>query len=206
MTWPDGAVYSGQFIMDKCNGYGTMRFPNGSVFEGQWVRSNPHGDGKLTTVNQEVLQGYWEHYGRSNQMLSAVGKYMFRGELIDLKSGERRQLAGPLALYLTSGLVALPNMADPLLALLPFAEVIIDADANGKPDKFDYTPTINRGSSCGTSYTDGDDVFSLHRFRPAGTGISSETPRRPRNGGSSGPATSPCRLGCASQPCKHQCT
>jgi hypothetical protein len=139
--------------MDKCDGFGQMKFPNGSVWEGQWVRSNPHGQGKLTTINSEVLEGFWEHFGRSDQTMSAVGKYQFRGELIDLKSGERRQLAGPLALYLASGLVSLPNMPDPLQALLPFAEVIADGNGDGKPDKYDYKQAVPVAQAIQTATT-----------------------------------------------------
>jgi hypothetical protein len=136
--------------MDKCDGFGKMTFPNGSVFEGQWIKSNPYGQGQLTTVNQEMLIGFWEHHGRSDQTATAVGKYQFRGELIDLKTGERRQIAGPLALYLTSGLVSLPNMTDPQQAMLPYAEVIIDAmqvtgggsEKGGKEDIYETKESV----------------------------------------------------------------
>lgn len=135
LRWVDGAQYTGQWSNDECQGQGTMRFPNGSVFEGNWVRNNPYGQGQLTTINQELLVGFWEFHGRSDQTAAPVGKYVFRGELVDLKNGERRQYNGPLALYLTSGLVSLPNMADPLQALLPYAEVIADAQAAAPHDE-----------------------------------------------------------------------
>jgi hypothetical protein len=139
LAWPDGASYAGSWNNDKCEGHGTMRFPNGSMYEGNFVRNNPSGQGKLTTINQEVLDGNWEFYGRSGQTSTPVGKYQFRGMLIDLATGEKRMIDGPLALYMLSGLVSLPNMPDPSKAMLPFAEVVgkVDDESNGKMDKYD---------------------------------------------------------------------
>jgi len=125
-----------------------MRFPNGSVFEGNFVNNNPYGQGQLTTINQEMLRGFWEYHGRSDMTNTPVGKYQFSGELIELKTGVVRPIRGPLALYLLSGLVSLPNMPDPMQAMLPFAEVVADAGALAsggqgmKVDKYDTKEAV----------------------------------------------------------------
>lgn len=129
LTWPDGAIYEGQWVNDLCEGAGRLKFPNGSVYEGGFVRNNPHGEGKLTTVNGEVLQGIFEYMG-SAQTSTPAGKYNFRGEILDLKTGNRTQYFGPMALYLLSGLVSLPNMPDPMQSMLPFAIAL--SDGQGK--------------------------------------------------------------------------
>jgi len=128
LTWPDGATYEGGWLNDLCEGKGHMQFPNGSIYEGGFVRNNPCGSGKLTTVNGEVVEGFWEYQGRSDTSSVAVGKYSFHGELLDLKTGQRRSLVGPLALYLQSGLVSLPNMPDPMESIFPYAAILSSGD------------------------------------------------------------------------------
>jgi len=130
LTWPDGASYNGMWLDDHCEGAGTMRFPNGSVFEGNFVKNNPHGEGKLTTANGEVINGFWEFMGRADRSSTPVGKYNFRGEILDLKTGKRTLYNGPLAFYLVSGLVSLPNMPDPAESMLPFAIALADGASN----------------------------------------------------------------------------
>lgn len=131
LTWKDGARYEGSWHDDLCHGQGKMSFPNGSVYEGGFVRNNVYGQGKLTTVNGEVLDGFWEYQGRSDTANMPVGKYKFIGELIDVKTGQRRPYNGPLAFYLLSGLVSLPNMPDPMEALFPYAVVLPDDGGKG---------------------------------------------------------------------------
>jgi hypothetical protein len=135
LTWVDGGVYTGGWENDQCQGFGKMRFPNGSVYEGNFVRNNPYGQGKLTTNNGEVLSGFWEFHGRSDQARTPVGKYQFHGELVDTKTGQRTALHGPLALYLQSGLVSLPNMPDPAQSMFPYALAFVenDKDAMSNP-------------------------------------------------------------------------
>jgi hypothetical protein len=137
LVWIDGAKYEGNWENDQCEGAGRLQFPNGSVYEGRFVKNNPYGEGKLTTVNGEALDGFWEYHGRSQQTSASVGKYQFKGDLIDLKTGQRRRYQGPLALYLQSGLVSLPNMADPMEAMFPYAVVLMD----GEQDKGESVAT-----------------------------------------------------------------
>lgn len=146
LTWTDGATYVGMWQDDLCHGHGKMTFPNGSSYEGQFVRNNPHGDGQLVTINQELLKGNWVHTGRSNTTNVPVGKYQFYGQLIDMKTNTVRVYNGPLALYLTSGLVSMPQMPDPMQSMLPYAEVAA-AVASGsvkdeKSDKYDQVGAV----------------------------------------------------------------
>jgi hypothetical protein len=129
LTWPDGGSYTGTWRSDECEGQGLMRFPNGSSYEGAFVRNNPRGDGKFTTTNGEVLMGFWEYLGRADRASTPIGKYSFQGELIDLKTNKRTFYHGPLALYLQSGLVSLPNMPDPMESMLPYAVALTGTDS-----------------------------------------------------------------------------
>lgn len=125
---------------DQLHGMGTLKFPNGSSFQGNFVRNNPNGQGRLTTKNLEAVDGNWQFNGRSVNNGSPVGKYYFAGTLIDLKTGSQQPLSGPLALYLLSGLVSLPNMADPMEALLPYAIVTNGTATVVKEDEKGGTP------------------------------------------------------------------
>lgn len=134
LTWPDGGRYDGFWKDDLCEGLGTMQFPNGSVYQGEFRRNNPYGSGTLTTINKEKLVGHWEYLGRSDRTREPCGKYMFKGELQDTYSGSVQPIHGPLALYLLSGLVTLPNMSDPMQALLPYA-IAVNAEQVGTAEE-----------------------------------------------------------------------
>jgi len=131
LTWPDGAVYRGNFAADAPHGNGLIRFPNGSTFEGNFARGMPWGSGKLVTVNKEVMDGEFVFFGKAKYGTSRgpVGKYSFHGTITDLSTGARSNHNGPCALHLTTGLVTLPGMQDPSAMLFPFAQVVTDEDA-----------------------------------------------------------------------------
>lgn len=133
LTWPDGARYEGSFASDKLHGQGRLVFPNGSVYEGGFHENNPQGNGQLTTRNGEMLRGFFSFQGRSDRTNVPVGKYHFSGQLIDTKTSWSQPLNGPLALYLLSGLVSLPNMNDPMEAMLPYA--VASFGASGESEK-----------------------------------------------------------------------
>lgn len=133
LTWPDGGSYTGMWRDDQCEGEGRMVFPNGSVYEGTFTRNNMHGEGKLKTVAGEVLQGFWNHTGRAPGFATPVLKFTFHGEIAD--GSKRVPYDGPLALYMNSGLVSLPNMRDPSEALLPYAVAMADGPADPQDPK-----------------------------------------------------------------------
>ena len=41
MTYPDGAVYQGQFMLGLSNGHGKMTFPDGKEFRGEFLNDLP---------------------------------------------------------------------------------------------------------------------------------------------------------------------
>jgi hypothetical protein len=170
LTWPDGAKYEGSWMNDQCEGMGRLQFPNGSVYEGRFVRNNPYGDGKLTTANGEVLEGFWEYHGRSDQSAVPVGKYKFSGELLDLKTGQRRKLSGPLAFYLQSGLVSLPNM-DPMEAMLPYAVVLLE----GEQEKDGNTGTAQLAEEGRVLFQEGMNAGSVPIAHAVQTATSTST-------------------------------
>ena len=45
MTYEVGAIYDGDFINDKYNGFGTYTWPDGDVYEGEWENGQRHGVG-----------------------------------------------------------------------------------------------------------------------------------------------------------------
>jgi len=116
-TWPDGAVYEGFHAGSKLQGGGKLVFPNGSVYEGFFHNNNPAGRGVLLTVAGERVDGEWTFLGRANNASSTwnspVGRYRFRGVIVDRKNNRAVMYCGDAALHLATGLVALPTMPDP---------------------------------------------------------------------------------------------
>ena len=35
-TWPDGRIYTGNYVEDKKHGFGKFVWPDGKVYEGEW--------------------------------------------------------------------------------------------------------------------------------------------------------------------------
>lgn len=163
LTWPDGATYVGSFVQDKLQGQGKLSFPNGSVYEGGFHQNNPHGEGKLKTKNGEVLTGTFKFLGRSDRANTPVGKYEFSGQLIDLKTNYSQRLNGPLALYLVSGLVSLPNMNDPMEAMLPYATATAvggDDFEKGEAPMASVVQTVTSTTSGSISYGQPEVAFN----------------------------------------------
>lgn len=59
MRYPDGAVYTGQFVNGTRRGAGKLEKPDGSVYEGAWRSDKQHGPGRLTLADGTVQQGKW---------------------------------------------------------------------------------------------------------------------------------------------------
>lgn len=118
-------TYEGNFINDVMHGQGRLSFPNGNVFEGNFSRSNPYGKGSLTTINGERFEGDWEYQGRAHYSNHPVGKYIFRGNCIDLKSGGKPVVyCGPSALHWDDGFITFPGMPEDCVSgALPYAVI-----------------------------------------------------------------------------------
>ena len=55
LIFPDGAVYEGEFADDHMNGRGTLVYANGDRYEGTFLDDREHGKGELVTAGQAVL-------------------------------------------------------------------------------------------------------------------------------------------------------
>lgn len=50
MTWPDGAIYEGEWKDNHAHGWGKFLHSNGDSYEGMWRRSKANGKGTYKTV------------------------------------------------------------------------------------------------------------------------------------------------------------
>ena len=56
--FPEG-VYSGAWVDDRKEGFGTFEFSNGDTYEGEWLKDWRHGRGKCSYHTGEVYDGEW---------------------------------------------------------------------------------------------------------------------------------------------------
>ena len=59
--WPDGRVYSGEYVKDKKHGFGKFVMSDGSKYEGEWLDGKQHGRGKIITKNNKIREGNWDN-------------------------------------------------------------------------------------------------------------------------------------------------
>jgi hypothetical protein len=71
-TYPNGDVYTGEWLDDYPHGKGKFTYANGEVYEGEWLERQRHGKGKFSGVNGEFYRGEWFKGKRHGQ-----GKYTF---------------------------------------------------------------------------------------------------------------------------------
>ena len=53
----NGAEYTGEWLEDKQDGYGEMKWPNGAIYSGEWINGEKSGQGKLIAANGNVFEG-----------------------------------------------------------------------------------------------------------------------------------------------------
>ena len=70
-VFPDGSVYSGEFVDGEHEGKGRISKQSGDVYDGNWRNGQPHGHGVETYMSGERYEGYWKD-GRK------VGKGKFK--------------------------------------------------------------------------------------------------------------------------------
>lgn len=56
-TFPDGAVYVGEWRCKKRHGQGMQVWPNGAKYNGQWADGKTHGDGRFE--HGSIYEGEW---------------------------------------------------------------------------------------------------------------------------------------------------
>ena len=59
-VFPDGSVYSGEFVDGKYEGAGRLSKASGDVYDGKWKNDQPHGHGVETFMTGERYEGYWK--------------------------------------------------------------------------------------------------------------------------------------------------
>jgi len=129
LEWTDGTVYEGEWMRNAMHGSGVMRFRNGNWFDGEFKNNNPDGQGTLHINSGEVISGQWTFRGRSITS-KPIATYDLNVTVTDSKSGDASMYNGSGTLHLDTGLVVLPNMPSPEVAVLPYATAVLAE--NGK--------------------------------------------------------------------------
>lgn len=56
-TWPDGGIYTGEWVLGVMSGTGTAIDADGAKYEGEWADGKPHGTGKMTWADGISVEG-----------------------------------------------------------------------------------------------------------------------------------------------------
>ena len=92
VTWPDGAVYIGEFQHSKRHGHGTYTHADGRVYVGQYQHNKMHGRGKFTNAESDFTLGFFVDDNFSGE---AVGFTKDRQKAGLLKDGKFVQELSP---------------------------------------------------------------------------------------------------------------
>lgn len=84
LKWPDGTIYSGDWIEDRATGKGLLKFPNGDTYEGDFVENKFEGVGKYVNSKGVAYEGEWQENVQSGKGIEtfADGTY-FEGEYVN---------------------------------------------------------------------------------------------------------------------------
>ena len=96
-VWMSGQRYEGDWVHDKPQGQGKMRFANGNQYEGQLAAGLPQGRGRMVFPGGDVYEGQFEA-GKAH----GEGKYAW-------KSGERYEGAWSRGLKHGAGIFHWPT-------------------------------------------------------------------------------------------------
>ena len=115
MKFTNSAIYKGDFIDDKKEGYGTLTQRNGNSYEGNFLNDKKHGTGTLRFISGATIETEWdmgirifspEHF---TGVLDERGQYHGAGVLVT-SNGEKYQgvwshgtLEGYVELTLSTG-------------------------------------------------------------------------------------------------------
>ena len=66
LYYRSGEVYKGDFVLDKCHGYGQYTYANGDIHYGAWYNGKKQGKGVLVVKGKRcnVFKGFWSEDSR----------------------------------------------------------------------------------------------------------------------------------------------
>jgi hypothetical protein len=56
-TFKSGAIYTGEWVGNKRDGFGVQTWPDGAKYEGEWKNNKAQGKGKFWHVDGDVFEG-----------------------------------------------------------------------------------------------------------------------------------------------------
>lgn len=103
--FPDGSVYEGQYctgpepestnseemrvdsseyLLERLQGQGSMRYSNGNVYQGTWEEGKPHGMGIMAFASGVVYDGAWNRGKMTgNGVLTSPSGNVYTGEFLN---------------------------------------------------------------------------------------------------------------------------
>ncbi|CAK70006.1 unnamed protein product (macronuclear) [Paramecium tetraurelia] len=67
VTLKSGGVYQGDWIGNKREGYGILKWPDGSEYQGEWKNNKANGQGKFIYADGDFYEGQWENDKQNGQ-------------------------------------------------------------------------------------------------------------------------------------------
>lgn len=58
-SWPDGRLYSGEWLQDQPHGQGMLTYPDGGQYWGRFSAGKRQGEGMMKFVNGDEYEGQW---------------------------------------------------------------------------------------------------------------------------------------------------
>ena len=83
-SFPDGAIFEGEFRNDMKNGKGKYVYVDGDVYEGDWKDNMKNGVGRYTFFDGDAYEGGWKdglYHGKG--VMSFAGGDVYDGEYVD---------------------------------------------------------------------------------------------------------------------------
>ncbi|MCL2378337.1 MAG: TIR domain-containing protein [Defluviitaleaceae bacterium] len=81
-----GRVYVGDFLNNRAQGKGILKYPNGAVYEGDFINNRQHGKGIITYPNGKVYEGdFLNNRAQGKGILKYSNGTVYEGDFIDNK-------------------------------------------------------------------------------------------------------------------------
>ena len=78
--YPDNSIYQGNWSNDMKEGWGKLTYADGSIYEGEFHHEKRHGQGVLLLVNGDRYEGMW-----FNDKKEGPGKYVYLSKRLCLE-------------------------------------------------------------------------------------------------------------------------